>query len=56
MSPPPEENVQEIDKGIRKCMVLILSYIDNINGRTTALQKRDEQIEVPTRTEEGLNE
>ena len=38
MSPPPEEIVQEIDKGIRKYMVLILSYVDNINGRTIALQ------------------
>ena len=36
MSPPPEEN---LDTGIRKYMVLILSYVDNINGRTIALQK-----------------
>ena len=39
MSPPPEENVQEIDKGLRKFMVLILSYVDNTNDRTIALQK-----------------
>ena len=36
MSPPPEET---LEAGLRKYMVLILSYADNINSRTIAMQK-----------------
>ena len=36
MSPPPEDKLEE---GIRKYMVLILSYVDNINSRSINMQK-----------------
>ena len=36
MSLPPEDKLNE---GIRKYMVLILSYVDNINSRSISMQK-----------------
>ena len=37
MSPLPSE--EKLDEGIRKYMVLILSYVDNINSRSIGMQK-----------------
>ena len=45
MSPPPDEfdgscpKSRGLDEGIRKYMVLILSYIDDINSRSISMQK-----------------
>ena len=37
MTPPQSE--EKLNEGIRKYMVLILSYIDNINSRSISMQK-----------------
>ena len=38
-SPPPPQSEEKLNEGIRKYMILILSYIDNINSRSIAMQK-----------------